>query len=93
MSEARKAPLAFLLPDGKLLDILDTPEYDHVTRAFLTPDRTRTLLFLRMRESGREEPRQAVVERLTADEFHHQDWLRARLQIEIHEAGEVRVLG
>ncbi|MEE8522872.1 MAG: MMPL family transporter, partial [Thermoanaerobaculia bacterium] len=64
IAEARRVPVTFLLSDEKLVDLLDTENFDHIARSFITPDRTRTLFFLRMHEGERQESRRAVLERL-----------------------------
>lgn len=64
LDEARRVPLAGLLPASRLIEILDSARYDHVARTFITPDRKRGLFFLRMREGDRAEPRSAVVARI-----------------------------
>lgn len=65
LAEARRNPLALLLPKDKLIDLLESGVYDRVARNFVTEDRHVALFYLRMREAGREEPRRAVIERLT----------------------------
>ncbi len=67
LAEARRFPLASLLPRDKLLDLLDTALFGRVARSFVTAERTRALYFLRMREAGRDEPRRTVIERLVAE--------------------------
>lgn len=64
VEEARRNPLAMLLPLGTLFNILDSPDYGHILRSFLSDDRQSALLFLRMREVEREEPRQVAIDRL-----------------------------
>lgn len=64
LAEARRAPLAGLLPAPQLLDILASPVYDRVADSFVTPDRQHALLFLRMRETERHESRGATIDRL-----------------------------
>ncbi len=64
LAEARRVPLAFLLPRDKLLDLLDSALFDRVARSFVTAERDLALFFLRMREAGRDQPRRAVIERL-----------------------------
>ena len=66
LAEARRQPLAGFLSPDQLLALLDSAAFDKIARSFITEDRERALLFLRMRESGRSESRQAVVERLQA---------------------------
>ncbi len=64
LAEARRVPVAFLLSDEQIVDLLDTESFDHIASSFITPDRTRTLFFLRMHEAERQEPRRAVLDRL-----------------------------
>jgi predicted RND superfamily exporter protein len=67
LAEARQAaPIAAFLPPQGLLDLLSGDAFQNVARSFVTADRTEAILFLRMREAGRVEPRQAVIDRLTA---------------------------
>lgn len=66
LAQARQFPMAFLLSTEQLLEILESPVFDGVARNFLSPERDRAHFFLRMRETGRAEPRRAVVERLEA---------------------------
>lgn len=65
LEEARKAnALAAFLPSASLLDLLATPSYDRVANSFVTPDRKSAHFFMRMREGGRTEGREVIVERL-----------------------------
>ena len=64
LGEARRQPLAGFLSADQLLALLDSAVFDKIARSFITEDRKRALLFLRMREGERSESRQAVVERL-----------------------------
>lgn len=66
VEEARRNPMAGFLPLPALLDLLSTPDFDQVTRSFVTEDRQRGLAMLRMRERERtaSENRQEVVDRL-----------------------------
>lgn len=64
LQEARRAPMAFLLDWRALITILDSPSFGRIARSFLTEDRTRALLFLRMGESERDEPRRQVIQRI-----------------------------
>jgi len=62
MSEAKnRSPVGDLFGWDWLLDILDKPEYNRIGRYFLTPDRTRSLLFFRMKETAREQSRSDIV--------------------------------
>ena len=65
LSEARRNPLAGFLSADQLLALLDSPTFGGIASSFVTEDRTQALLFLRMREEGRTESRQSVVDRLT----------------------------
>jgi predicted RND superfamily exporter protein len=64
IAEARRVPVAFLLSDEQIVDLLDSDNFDHIARSFITPERTEALFFLRMHEGERREPRRAVLERL-----------------------------
>ena len=64
VAEARRNPLAMMLPLGGLYNILDSPQYSHVLRSFLNEDRRQALIFLRMHEVELQEPRRQVIERL-----------------------------
>ena len=65
LAEARLAPFGGLMNWTQLLDILESPLLGRVGFSFVTPDRKQGRFFLRMRESGRTEPRQDVVARVT----------------------------
>ncbi len=65
MSEAKKrSPVGNLFGWNMLLDAMEKPEYNNITRYFLTKDRTRSLLFLRMKEGTRVESRRDIVQSL-----------------------------
>ncbi|MEM9596846.1 MAG: MMPL family transporter [Acidobacteriota bacterium] len=64
LDEARRVPMAFFFSTPQLLDLLDTPTFDHIAASFVTKDRQRALYFLRMGESDRGAPRREVIERL-----------------------------
>lgn len=64
VAEARSRPFGMLLPLGAVYNLLDSPDNGRVLSSFLTADRRQTLLFLRMRETERQEPRAEVIERL-----------------------------
>ncbi len=66
LDEARRAPLAAFLSTEQLVNILDSPRYEHIARSFVDDDRRQGLFFLRMRETDRQEPRQTIINRLTA---------------------------
>ena len=65
LAEARLAPFGGLMNWTQLLDILESPLLDSVGLSFVTPDREQGRFLLRMRESGRTEPRFAIVARVT----------------------------
>lgn len=66
LGEARRVPFAALLGPDQLVDILAGERFDRVARGFVTDDRRRALYFLRMHETGREEEREAIVDRLVS---------------------------
>jgi predicted RND superfamily exporter protein len=65
VGHARTLPLAALLPAPMLLDIASSPQQGGVGLGYITPERTEAHYFLRMHESGRSEPREAVLSRLS----------------------------
>lgn len=67
IDEAQKVPFAGLLPIHRLVDILASPRYDEIASSFLNEDRTQALVFLRMHEAEKTDPRREIIERLTAD--------------------------
>lgn len=64
LDEARRVPLAGLLSPKQLVNLLHRPEYEAIASNFITEDRTRTLAFLRLRETDHAEPRRKVIDRL-----------------------------
>jgi len=72
LDEAERVPLARFLPWKQLVNLLDSPAYERIASNFITEDRTRTLIFLRLRETAtgsasfQVEPRREVIERLQA---------------------------
>ena len=66
VDEASRAPMGAFLGTRQLVDALASPASGGVADSFVTPDRDRGLLFLRMREAGRDEPRRAAVARVEA---------------------------
>jgi predicted RND superfamily exporter protein len=64
LAEANSHPLAFLLPWREIVSVLSIGFNDNVVDSFLTGDRDQTLFLLRMTETGREEPRNIVTDRL-----------------------------
>lgn len=69
VQEARRIPFARLIPLPNLLEVLSSPRYQGIARSFVTEDRLRGLVLLRMREQGRPTgvSRRQVVERLRGD--------------------------
>lgn len=66
LAEARRQVPPFLSPGWKaLLDVVAN-RFPEVARSFVSEDRGEARFFIRMRESGRSEPRGRVIERLTA---------------------------
>jgi uncharacterized protein len=64
LAEARRVPFVAFLPPDKIVDVLAGDNYGRIARSFLNEDRTQAMYFLRMREAGRAEAREAVVRRL-----------------------------
>ncbi|HSL82444.1 MAG TPA: MMPL family transporter, partial [Thermoanaerobaculia bacterium] len=64
LQEAATNPMAGLLGVSGLVELLSGPAFQGVARSFLTEDRTRGAVVLRMREAGREEDRDRVVARM-----------------------------
>jgi predicted RND superfamily exporter protein len=64
VGHARTLPLARLLPISTLLDLASSPQLDEVALGYVTAERDQAHYFLRMRESGHDEPREAVMERV-----------------------------
>jgi predicted RND superfamily exporter protein len=65
VGHARTLPLAALLPTPMLLDVASSPQQGGVGLGYITAERDEAHYFLRMHESGREESRQAVLDRLS----------------------------
>jgi len=61
MAQAKRAPFAFFLSWKWLLEILESPKYNEISKAFVSEDRRQGLFFLRMKELGRTRPRQEIV--------------------------------
>jgi predicted RND superfamily exporter protein len=61
MAEADRPWYSFLFSWEKRFDRLESPRHDRIARTFLSEDRTRGRFILRMRESARSRPRNAVV--------------------------------
>ncbi len=64
LAEARRVPLASLLTTEQLVNILDSERYERIARSFIDEERQMALFFMRMRETGRQEPRREIVGRL-----------------------------
>lgn len=64
LAEAKRTPFSFILTTERLIKILDEPKHGEVSRRVISPDRVRTLFVLRMRETGRQEERRAIIARL-----------------------------
>ncbi|MZR31321.1 efflux RND transporter permease subunit [Sneathiella litorea] len=64
LAEANSHPLALLLPWREIVSLLSLGINDKVADNFLNEDRDQVLYILRMRETGREEPRNQVLSRL-----------------------------
>ncbi len=61
MAQAKRAPFAFFLTWGWLLEMLESPRYNEIARAFVSENRRQGIFFLRMKELGRARPRQEIV--------------------------------
>ncbi len=64
LSEPNRHWYSFLFSTEREIKHLDEPEYGEISRQFVSPDRTRTLFLLRMREVGRASSRREIIERL-----------------------------
>ncbi len=64
LAHAKNTPFAGFLNWSQLLDVLASPMFNRVALSFVTADRQQGLFFIRMRESGRTESREATVRRL-----------------------------
>lgn len=64
VAHARTLPLARLLPTPMLLDLASSPQLGGVGLGYITRERDEAHYFLRMRESGDEEDREVVMDRL-----------------------------
>ena len=64
LGEAKRPFLARFLSTSHLVKILDTPKYGEVSRELISPDRTKTLFILRMKETEQPAPRSTVIARL-----------------------------
>lgn len=72
MGEAERPWYSFLFSWDRKLDQLEKPKYGRIGRTFISEDRRRARFILRMRESSRTRPRDAVMR-------HSRDRARARL--------------
>lgn len=66
MAEAKEQRFAFLFNYKFLLKRMEDPKYGRITNAFVTSDRKRTLLYLRMKENAPREHRLDEVEKIEA---------------------------
>ena len=65
MGEAKRRWYTIFVSDAHLIKVLDSPKHGEISRQLITADRTKALFLLRMRETARTDPRQAVIDRLT----------------------------
>jgi len=65
LGEAKRRWYTIFVSDAHLIKILDRPKHGEISRQLITADRTEALFLLRMRETDRTTPRQAVIDRLT----------------------------
>ena len=72
LEEAKRTPFIGALPPAQLLDFLQLTPMRSTMSGYIHPDRDQGLFFLRMRESGRVEPREAVIARIR-DQFTSRD--------------------
>ena len=72
LEEAKRTPFIGALPPAQLLDFLALTPMRSAMAGYIHPDRNQGLYFLRMRESGRVEPREAVIARIR-NQFTSQD--------------------
>jgi predicted RND superfamily exporter protein len=64
LAEAKRAPLASLIPINWLLKLLESPILGKTAQYYITKDQTKTLLVLKMKESYRQTDHLSNVERL-----------------------------
>jgi predicted RND superfamily exporter protein len=64
LNEARRVPMAGFLSNALLLDLLQGPFFGRVGLSYVTADHMEGRFFLRMREGGRVESRQVVLDRI-----------------------------
>jgi predicted RND superfamily exporter protein len=65
LGEAKRRWYTIFVSDAHLIKVLDTQKHGEISRQLITTDRTEALFLLRMRETDRTTPRQAVIDRLT----------------------------
>jgi len=64
LAQAKENPLANLIFVDWLINILEKPSYDKISRSFISEDRQSSLFFLRMNELNRKETRLQIIERI-----------------------------
>ncbi|HVH88254.1 MAG TPA: MMPL family transporter, partial [Terriglobales bacterium] len=64
LSEAKRPFFSIFLTTEKEIKILDESKHGEISRQLITSDRNRALYLLRLRETGRKDSRQQVIERL-----------------------------
>ncbi len=64
LAEAKRSPLASLIPADLILKALETPLFGKTAIYYITKDRTKTLFVLRMKEAYQQSARLANVQRL-----------------------------
>ena len=64
MAQAHTNPLARFLTIEWLLDLMESKRFGEVAKYFITPDRSHSLIMLRMREARRHEPRVEILKQI-----------------------------
>jgi len=64
MAEARRVPFANWLSWERVLKYMELAKYDEIAKYFITKDRRKGFFFIRMKEGGRTEAREDVVNRI-----------------------------
>ncbi|MEW5895650.1 MAG: MMPL family transporter [Candidatus Omnitrophota bacterium] len=64
MAQVRQTPFSFFLSWEWLFEIMETPDFQEISKSFITEDRRHGLFLFRMKEFGRQEARLAVVDEL-----------------------------
>jgi predicted RND superfamily exporter protein len=64
MKEAARPWFSFLLPWELVFERLESPKWDRIGRTFISKDRRQGRFVLRMREVGRTQPREAIIEEI-----------------------------